>query len=93
MENKWKQMWEELEESLDKLGLGMPYIMKSVKAKYFPPLLKTKLTLKLQSYSERDMDYVRQTMRILEEYLRDRKMSFDIEWQSDEELRGDPFFY
>jgi hypothetical protein len=112
-ENKYKQMWEELEKKLSTKGKtievektnseylnGVRYgymfaknYMEEVKKKHFPPMLKSKLTLKFQSRSEIDMDYVRETIRILEEYLRDREMSFDIEWQSDEELRGDPFFY
>ena len=68
-------------------------IMKEIKEKHFPQLLKTKVILKYQSCHESDMDRINQLIREIEKNFRQREMGFDINYRSDEELRGDPFFY
>lgn len=86
MENKYKQMWEELEgwargrmvdyktekekEAIMRVVEIFNLKIKEIKEKHFPPLPKSKLILKYQSHDERDMEYVRQIIKILEEIFK-----------------------
>ncbi len=96
MEDKHKQMWDELEGNIDEygfIGRDMLYIIKSIKNKYFPPqLLKGKMIIKYQTRNEKDAIWLEKKRQEIEKYMRDNEMSWDMNCYSDEELNCDPFF-